>query len=1106
MKSFLFLRTIRARILLLLAFVFCVVLLTATYRAIDRRDADVTASKNRIKSHVEYITATQIRALRDVQRFLGILVKTQHVDILEQDSRCADTFADLAGEDPRIANIFIVKTNGEVICNPHPPLKPVNLSDRDYFRQALATSVPIVGEPVFGRFTNKWVLPVALSYRSASGKVNGLVVVSLDLDWVNSEYDKGNYPEGTRLGLIESKGKVLVRYPDPERLTGTDASGTPGFKAMMAQLGSGMVESPSHDGVTRIFAFKEFTQTVSGSIYLWIALPLSSVTEMADQQFEMAIMLTLALVVLTFAAAWFGCERWVIRPIEIIGNTVHRLGAGDHLARTKLPKSDDEIGHLANMVDEMAISLTSKSELLRLNRALEVLSKANRALVHATSEAEQLQQICQIIVDVGGYRMTWVGFAENDEAKTVRPVAQYGYSDGYLERAHITWADSERGRGPTGSAIRTRSPQVNLDFENNKMLAPWKEDALRRGYRSSTAIPLMSELHVIGALTIYSEVVDAFNTQELQLIKELADDLAFGIMTQRLRRSHEEALLAVHQSEQRFHTAFMASPDALAITSLEDGEFLEINDSYTTIVGWTKEDIRGKTVKDINVWRYPQERQKLVQPLLHSGECMNLEAEFVRKDGSCFIGLLSAHLMQIEGKTCILSIFRDISAQKAAQEQIHNLSFSDTLTGLPNRRLFRDRLAQSMIACEHHHEHSALVYVDLDDFKSINETLGHDQGDLLLKEVGQRLVRCVKETDTVARLGGDEFALILRGLSTIPEDAASQARTICTRILSDLDLPYELGGTTLHRTCSVGITMIVESNLDAAELLKRAELAMYQAKVSGRNALRFFEPQMQEAVNARALMEDGLRKAIYQHQMLLYYQPQVGADGRITGVESLIRWKDPHRGMISPAEFIPLAEVTGLILPLGQWVLEAACGQLAQWASRPAMAHLTLAVNVSARQFHQPQFVEEVLVALERSGANPNNLKLELTESMLVDDIGGVINKMKMLKAKGVGFSLDDFGTGYSSLSYLKLLPLDQLKIDQGFVRDILVDPNDAAIAKTVVALAESMGLDVIAEGVETAAQRDALAALGCHHYQGYLYSRPLPVEELEVFIGEILN
>ncbi len=372
---------------------------------------------------------------------------------------------------------------------------------------------------------------------------------------------------------------------------------------------------------------------------------------------------------------------------------------------------------------------------------------------------------------------------------------------------------------------------------------------------------------------------------------------------------------------------------------------------------------------------------------------------------------------------------------------------------------------------------------------------------LPISEHDKRLGACVRERDTVARVGADEFAVLLAELDQNWLDAAMLAEAVAHKILDALGQPYQLDGSEVSCTASIGIALFGEQHDDDVEALKRAEMAMYQAKAQGRNTLRFFDPKMQAVVNARVSMESSLRDAMANDQLVLHYQPQVTDQGQITGVEALLRWLDPNRGMVSPAEFIPVAEETGLIVPIGDWVLETACKQLAQWASQPGMTHLTMAVNVSAKQFHQRDFVDRVLMTLERTGAKADRLKLELTESLLVEDVEGVIVKMNALKARGVTFSLDDFGTGYSSLSYLQRLPLDQLKIDQGFVRDILINPNDAAIAKMVVALADSLGLTVIPEGVETQAQRDFLLGLGCHNFQGYLFSRPLPIDEFEAFV-----
>ncbi len=464
--------------------------------------------------------------------------------------------------------------------------------------------------------------------------------------------------------------------------------------------------------------------------------------------------------------------------------------------------------------------------------------------------------------------------------------------------------------------------------------------------------------------------------------------------------------------------------------------------------------------------------------------------------------VLSFSPFEQDGVISGVSIFgRDITASKKAQDEINMLAFYDPLTRLPNRRLLLDRLKQAMATSIRNKRYGALLFIDLDDFKTINDTRGHVIGDLLLQQVAERLSTCVREGDTVARLGGDEFVVMLGELGENVLEAATQATTVGEKILATLNQSYQLDRQAYHSTASIGVTLFPEQQGSIDVLLKRADLAMYQAKAAGRNTLRFFDPAMQATATIRAALEADLRVAVAQSQFILYYQAQVVGEGRLTGAEALVRWQHPERGLVSPAEFIPVAEDTGLILHLGHWVLETACNQLAMWADQPDLAQLTVAVNVSARQFHQRDFVDQVLALLAKTGASPNLLKLELTESLLVENVEGVIAKMNALKARGVGFALDDFGTGYSSLSYLKRLPLDQLKIDQGFVKDILTDTNDAAIAKMVVALAESLGLTVIAEGVEIEAQRAFLARQGCHAYQGYLFSRPLPLHEFEKFV-----
>jgi diguanylate cyclase (GGDEF)-like protein len=479
-----------------------------------------------------------------------------------------------------------------------------------------------------------------------------------------------------------------------------------------------------------------------------------------------------------------------------------------------------------------------------------------------------------------------------------------------------------------------------------------------------------------------------------------------------------------------------------------------------------------------------------------------MEARFRKKNGEILWGLLSATQTDIDGIPCLISITRDISEAKAAEKEIWNLAFFDQLTGLPNRRMLLDRLRHSLAASARSGHRRALLFVDLDNFKDLNDSLGHQIGDLLLQEVAVRLSACVRESDTVARLGGDEFVVMLGDLSASAEEAASQAEAVGAKILRAIAEPFWLADRESFSAASIGITVFGDKREGTSEILQQADIAMYQAKAAGRNTMRFFEPTLQNAVNARAAMEEELRQAIRANQFLLFYQPQVDAT-RMIGAEALLRWMHPKRGLLAPSEFISLAEQTGLILPLGEWVLETACRQIAAWGKCTETANLEIAVNISARQFRQPSFVGQVVDVICRTRANPKNLRLELTESLLVDDFEEIVAKMTHLKAYGIQFALDDFGTGYSSLNYLRHLPLDQLKIDRSFVQNILEDTTSGAIAQTIISLGKAMRLPVMAEGVETQAQRDCLMTLGCNAFQGYLFSRPIPLEQFDELLAK---
>ena len=557
------------------------------------------------------------------------------------------------------------------------------------------------------------------------------------------------------------------------------------------------------------------------------------------------------------------------------------------------------------------------------------------------------------------------------------------------------------------------------------------------------------------------------------------------------------------QAELDLHIAAAAfeSQESMVITDARQ-VILRVNRAFTESTGYTAAEVVGRTPSLLKSSRHDADFYRGMWDSIKRTGSWQGEIWDRRKNGEEYPKWLT--ISAVKGGDGAISHYvgthLDISERKRAEEKIRELAFYDPLTALPNRALLLDRMKHAMTASVRNGLHGALLFIDLDNFKVLNDTLGHQMGDLLLKQVAVRLTTCVREGDTVARLGGDEFVVLLDALSASEREAAMAAEAVSRKILGTLDQSYALGELAHRSTASIGVTLFLGHGTAIDTLLKQADLSMYRSKEAGRNTVHFFEPAMESALLASAALEGDLRQAIEKEQFLLHYQAQVVSDSRLTGAEVLLRWQHPTRGIVSPADFIPLAEATGLILPLGDWVLATACRQLASWAARPGMNHLTIAVNVSARQFRQNDFVDRVLAVLRETGANPHRLKLELTESVLVSNVEETIEKMFALKAKGVGFSLDDFGTGYSSLSYLKRLPLDQLKIDQSFVRDVLVDANDAAIARTIVALAESLGLGVIAEGVESATQMEFLASAGCHAYQGYFFSRPLPLEAFEEF------
>ena len=952
-------------------------------------------------------------------------------------------------------------------------------------------------------------------------------------------------------------------------------------------------------------------------------------------------------------------------PSAAISRHVTQSGALRDMQITAVSTQFDNRPARQVLAIDVTDRLRTDADIARMSRAYRLLSACNETLVRATSEITLLHAVCEIAVDIGGYRLGWVGFALDDERKSITPVAHAGYNPDYLEHLNLSWsADSPQGRGPAGVAVRTGKPVIVQDIRAEGLFASGTEHMLAHKFHGVICLPLRDRDrdHVFGLLYLYAPEVLQTSAQETQLLQELSNDLAFGITSLRAQQAQQRmqasvlkvaaAVSASTDTDTEFFAQLASNmvdavggqggcvlrvlPGAqgeaartVSVAAVLDGNLLardeyaldstpshrlltqpqyvvtdkvqqqypkapmlrhvdaqayvgqQLCDANGAVVGivfvlfrqaiyevdfitstlqifasraaaeiqrqHADERIRHQAslldqaqdaifVRDMDnriiFWNKGAERvygwtqqealgQTVSALLRNNSEAFDTAYQAVRAHGEWTGEITKYHrdgrpidiesrwtLVRPDGGNLhrgdshsILSIDTDISQRKANEREIQRLAFYDALTGLPNRMLLTDRMEQALANARSRQQGGALLFIDLDNFKTLNDTLGHDKGDLLLQQVAQRLTTCVRSMDTVARLGGDEFVVMIEEINAQPEALALYARNVGEKILTVLAAPYALAGYQYRSTPSIGIAPFTGTHASVGELLKQADLAMYQAKTAGRHTLRFFDPQIQVLVAERAALETDLRTALALEEFLLHFQPQMHADGYCVGVEALLRWPQPQRGMVSPARFIPLAEETGLILPLGRWVLHTACKLLASWQTDPLLAGMTMAVNVSLRQFRHPGFVDDVAHLLAITGAPARQLKLELTESVLAEDMEATIATMMALRTHGVGFSLDDFGTGYSSLSYLKRMPLDQIKIDQSFVRDISTDPNDEVIVGAIIGLSRSLGLEVIAEGVETLEQRAMLAKAGCQLYQGYFFSRPLPVQVLEPFL-----
>lgn len=738
---------------------------------------------------------------------------------------------------------------------------------------------------------------------------------------------------------------------------------------------------------------------------------------------------------------------------------------------------------------------------IQLPALYQALSQCNQAILQSVDQQQLFAQVCRIIVNLGHAATAWIGELEAD-SKQVHITVAFGHGADYVARQRITLNPTEpEGRGPSGLSMLSDHPYWLHDFQTNPMSVRWHAQAVLHGWQSAAFLPLHGQGRVVGCLVLFASDAQAFSPAISRLLLDMAANIDAAL--NRFATEAQSNLFQTHLqlSEQRAQLVLENALDAIINIDMH-GRIVEWNRAACQLFGYAREEVIGEILAQVIV--PPLHRQAHQAGLLRmqqgAGSAMlgkMIEITALRRDGSEFPIELTVIEIVRDEERYFGAFIRDISQRKADETRIRYLANYDSLTGLPNRHLLTERVMQAIEQAWDEDGQFALMFLDLDHFKDVNDTLGHRYGDQLLIALTKRLQTLLKPEDTVSRLGGDEFIFLL------PRADHAAAKAVVERVLSAVEQPFIIDQYALTITASVGVAIYPDDGLDMESLQRNADVAMYRTKKESRNSYRFFSSHMQVQTARQLQLVNALRQAIAAGQLSLHYQPQVSLrNGQIIGLEALLRWQHPQWGYISPAEFIPLAENSGLIMSIGHWVLEQAIQQIKHW-HQAGHAGLSVSVNLSSVQCKDPKLPAQIKGLLERYQVPASALELELTEGVALENPEGAVAMMDALNSLGVRLALDDFGTGYSSLSYLKRFKLDQLKVDQSFVRDISTDDEDKAIVMAIIQLARSLGLKTIAEGVETPEQQAFLQAQGCDAMQGYLYSKPLPVQAASRFLQQ---
>lgn len=743
--------------------------------------------------------------------------------------------------------------------------------------------------------------------------------------------------------------------------------------------------------------------------------------------------------------------------------------------------------HLLLILRDITEHREAKTRYASLNRLYAVLSESNKVIVRHSNQQDLFNDICQLIIKQGQFRMAWIGLLVNQQ---VNPVASFGVTNDYVTKIKIRTDDSAYAQGPIGQAIITRKVCHVDDVATDKDFTPWREAALANGYHAVAALPMIKDNKVIGVVGIYSSEPFTFDDDMLDLLSDMGEDLSYALS----HIANEEKRQRYAQRIDQLSQVVEQSANAVSLIDI-NGKIRYINSGFTSLTGYRSDDILGKPTSILSIDNQQLDKYAEIWKFLLSAREWKGELEHRNKQGETY---WAKHVISpIKDTHGVITHYVDTAEDNSdlhhAQQKIQQLAFYDPLTELPNRRLLQDRLHQAMARARRENGFIALLYLDLDKFKTVNDTLGHNAGDELLKITAQKLNNNVREMDTVARLGGDEFTILLTDLSDF-----TVATHVAQKIIAELSTPVELENQQVIATTSIGITLFPQDGNTMEQLLQNADTAMYHAKAEGRNNFQFYTQEMNDQLQTQIQLQQQLREAIKNQEFELFYQPQLDIiSHQVIGMEALIRWKHPEKGFVPPGVFIPQAEESGLITEIGNWVIQQA-GIDMQKLIQAGYADLRIAINISAQQFqNSQQLIENIQKTLSVNNLQPGHIEVEVTESMLMEDIDTTIAVLHQLHKLGIQLAIDDFGTGYSSLNYLKRFPVDTLKVDQSFVQDVCSDQAAAAIATTIITLGHELGMTVLAEGVEEQDQQAFLHQQGCDQVQGYLFSRPVPFSEL---------